>query len=79
MQSPRPSTCNLLIHVIIQTLDFFLGVIQQHEAAASGRGGPLRQPFMIVPDIPAAEEEEEEKERVDAVAASFEVRLYAQR
>jgi len=34
---------------------------------------------MIVPDIPAAEEEEEEKERVDAVAASFEVRLYAQR
>jgi len=46
---------------------------QQHEAAASGRGGPLRQPFMIVPDIPAAEEEEEEKARVDAVAASFEV------
>jgi len=42
---------------------------------AGGAGaGPLRAPFMIVPNLPAGEEEEE-KERVDAEAASSEVRV----
>ena len=36
-------------------------------------GSRLRAPFVIVPDVPVYEEEEPEKERVDAEAASSEV------
>jgi hypothetical protein len=45
------------------------------ECGATGvrGGGPIRNPFMIVPDLPAGTEEEPEKERVDASAASAEV------
>jgi hypothetical protein len=44
------------------------------EGGGGARGrGPLRAPFMIVPNLPAEEEETVVKERVDAVAASSEV------
>jgi len=39
----------------------------------AAQSGPLRTPFVIVPDLPAGTEDEPEKERVDAEAASAEV------